>query len=129
MSWRRPFFTSKRYNSSASEAVSPDFFFTAGSEGPDIGKLAYYFDTGATFDASKTCNPDFLQQFTGAGLPNELKSRELDSAKPLVVMCHSGGRSRRVAEFLKGNGFLNVFNLMGGIDAWSAQIDSRIPRY
>lgn len=54
---------------------------------------------------------------------------ELDPVKPLVVMCHSGGRSRRVAEFLKGNGFPNVFNLMGGIDAWSAQIDSRIPRY
>ena len=54
---------------------------------------------------------------------------ELEPDKPLVVMCHSGGRSRRVAEFLKGNGFPNVFNLMGGIDAWSAQIDSRIPRY
>ena len=54
---------------------------------------------------------------------------ELDPAKPLVVMCHSGGRSRRVAEFLKGTGFPNVFNLMGGIDAWSTQIDSQIPRY
>jgi len=54
---------------------------------------------------------------------------ELDPAKPLVVMCHSGGRSRRVAEFLKGNEFPNVFNLMGGIDAWSTQIDSRVPRY
>ena len=54
---------------------------------------------------------------------------ELDPAKPLVVMCHSGGRSRRVAEFLKGNGFPNVFNLNGGIDAWSTQIDSQIPRY
>jgi rhodanese-related sulfurtransferase len=54
---------------------------------------------------------------------------ELDPAKPLVVMCHSGGRSRRVAEFLKGNGFTNVFNLNGGIDAWSTQIDSRVPRY
>jgi rhodanese-related sulfurtransferase len=54
---------------------------------------------------------------------------ELDPAKPLVVMCHSGGRSRRVAEFLKGNGFPNVFNLTGGIDAWSLQIDSRVPRY
>jgi len=54
---------------------------------------------------------------------------ELDPAKPLVVMCHSGGRSRRVAEFLKGNGFPNVFNLNGGIDAWSTQIDSRVPRY
>lgn len=54
---------------------------------------------------------------------------ELDAAKPLVVMCHSGGRSRRVAEFLQGNGFPNVFNLKGGIDAWSMQIDSRVPRY
>ena len=56
-------------------------------------------------------------------------SRELDADKPLVVMCHSGGRSRRVAEFLQGNGFTNVFNLAGGIDAWSTQIDSRVPRY
>jgi rhodanese-related sulfurtransferase len=54
---------------------------------------------------------------------------ELDRAKPIVVMCHSGGRSRRVAEFLQGNGFPNVFNLKGGIDAWSMQIDSRVPRY
>lgn len=54
---------------------------------------------------------------------------ELDAAKPLVVMCHSGGRSRRVAEFLQGNGFSNVFNLQGGIDAWSTQLDSRVPRY
>jgi rhodanese-related sulfurtransferase len=54
---------------------------------------------------------------------------ELDPTKPLVVMCHSGGRSRRVAEFLKGNGFPNVFNLNGGIDAWSTQIDSQVPRY
>ena len=54
---------------------------------------------------------------------------ELDPAKPIVVMCHSGGRSRRVAEFLKGNGFPDVFNLNGGIDAWSAQIDSQVPRY
>ena len=54
---------------------------------------------------------------------------DLDPAKPLVVMCHSGGRSRRVAEFLQGNGFTNVFNLEGGIEAWSTQIDSRVPRY
>jgi rhodanese-related sulfurtransferase len=54
---------------------------------------------------------------------------ELDPAKPLVVLCHSGGRSRRVAEFLKGNGFPDVFNLNGGIDAWATQIDSRVPRY
>jgi rhodanese-related sulfurtransferase len=54
---------------------------------------------------------------------------DLDIGKPLVVMCHSGGRSRRVAEFLQANGFSNVFNLKGGIDAWSTQLDSRVPRY
>lgn len=54
---------------------------------------------------------------------------ELERDKPLVVMCHSGGRSRRVAEFLAGNGFSNVFNLRGGIDAWSTEIDPLVPRY
>ena len=54
---------------------------------------------------------------------------ELDRAVPLVVMCHTGGRSRRVAEFLLGNGFSKVFNLRGGIDAWSTEIDPQVPRY
>jgi rhodanese-related sulfurtransferase len=54
---------------------------------------------------------------------------ELDADKPAVVMCHSGGRSRRVAEYLAANGFTAVFNLKGGIDAWSTQLDSHVPRY
>ena len=54
---------------------------------------------------------------------------ELDRDTPLVVMCHSGGRSRRVAEYLQANGFSRVFNLSGGIDAWSTQLDSHVPRY
>lgn len=61
----------------------------------------------------------------------EIPSRlaELDATKPLVVMCHGGARSRRVAEFLAANGFDNVFNLKGGIDAWSREIDPLVPRY
>ena len=54
---------------------------------------------------------------------------DLDANKTLVVMCHSGGRSRRVAEFLSANGLSAVFNLAGGIDAWSTQLDSHVPRY
>jgi rhodanese-related sulfurtransferase len=54
---------------------------------------------------------------------------ELPRDKPLVVMCHSGGRSARVAQYLQDFGFSNVFNLRGGIDAWSTQIDSHVPRY
>jgi rhodanese-related sulfurtransferase len=54
---------------------------------------------------------------------------ELPRDKPIVVMCHLGGRSRRVAQYLAANGFEPVFNLMGGIDAWSQDIDSTVPRY
>lgn len=60
-------------------------------------------------------------------VPNRLD--ELDRDKPLVVMCHSGGRSRRVAEFLAANGFDQVMNLAGGIDAWSREVDPQVPRY
>lgn len=54
---------------------------------------------------------------------------ELPRDKPVVVMCHSGMRSYRVAEYLLGNAFKDVFNLRGGIDAWSTQLDSQVPRY
>jgi rhodanese-related sulfurtransferase len=54
---------------------------------------------------------------------------ELDPSRPVVVMCHSGVRSRRVAEYLRGGGFNEVYNLAGGIDAWSREIDASVPRY
>lgn len=62
---------------------------------------------------------------------NEVPGRlgELDESRPIVVVCHSGGRSRRVSEFLAARGFEQVFNLTGGIDAWSREIDPGIPRY
>lgn len=46
-----------------------------------------------------------------------------------IVMCHAGGRSMRVAQFLVNQGFTNVANLSGGIDAWSQAIDATVPRY
>jgi rhodanese-related sulfurtransferase len=52
-----------------------------------------------------------------------------DPAQPLLIQCHHGGRSARAAEFLLRNGFTNVTNLAGGIDAWSVEIDPSVPRY
>lgn len=49
--------------------------------------------------------------------------------KSVVVHCHHGGRSLRVALWLKGQGFADVLNLTGGIDEWSQQIDPAVPRY
>ena len=60
-------------------------------------------------------------------LPNRLG--ELDAGKEIVVHCHHGGRSRRAAAMMMQAGFENVYNLAGGIDAWSLEIDSGVPRY
>ena len=54
---------------------------------------------------------------------------ELDPNKETVVICRSGGRSAQVADFLERQGFGKVFNLSGGILAWSRVIDPRIPQY
>jgi rhodanese-related sulfurtransferase len=61
----------------------------------------------------------------------ELSDRiaELDPKKETVVICRSGGRSAQVADFLQRQGFSKVFNLSGGILAWSRVIDPRIPQY
>ncbi|MGC8644508.1 MAG: rhodanese-like domain-containing protein [Isosphaeraceae bacterium] len=48
---------------------------------------------------------------------------------PLVVYCHHGFRSRNVAQWLAGLGLSGVLNLKGGIDAWSREADSAVPRY
>jgi rhodanese-related sulfurtransferase len=54
---------------------------------------------------------------------------ELPHDKPIVVMCHHGGRSERVTRFLSANGYDNAVNLDGGIDAWAASVDPTVPRY
>ena len=53
---------------------------------------------------------------------------ELDKARPVACLCHHGGRSMQVAAFLQQHGF-QVVNVAGGIHAWSAQVDPRIPVY
>ena len=54
---------------------------------------------------------------------------ELDPSQPIVCICHHGVRSRQVVAFLERQGFESVYNLAGGIDAWSALVDPTVPRY
>lgn len=54
---------------------------------------------------------------------------ELDPAQPIVVYCHHGMRSLQVVAFLERQGFESVYNLAGGIDAWSLEVDPSVPRY
>jgi len=53
----------------------------------------------------------------------------LSKDKHLLIHCHHGGRSMRVTQFLRANGFSAVSNVAGGIDAWSLEIDPSVPRY
>lgn len=53
---------------------------------------------------------------------------ELDKTRPIACLCHHGGRSMQVANFLLQHGF-EVVNVAGGIHAWSAQVDPSIPVY
>ena len=61
----------------------------------------------------------------------EIASRagELDSKAEVVVICHHGGRSMQVAMFLEKQGFSEVINLAGGVDAWARTVDPGMPVY
>jgi monothiol glutaredoxin len=54
---------------------------------------------------------------------------QLPKDTPLAFLCHTGARSARAAVQFRDRGFGNVYNVAGGIDAWSREIDPSVPRY
>jgi len=62
---------------------------------------------------------------------HELEARlaELDRTRPVIALCHHGVRSESAGRLLERNGFADVSHLIGGIDAWSREIDPSVPRY
>ena len=54
---------------------------------------------------------------------------ELDAAQPVLCICHHGARSAQVVAFLERTGFASAYNLAGGIDAWSRDVDPGVARY
>ena len=54
---------------------------------------------------------------------------QIDPARPVVAICHHGGRSLQVALFLEKNGYHQVHNLAGGVDGWSKTVDPAVPDY
>ena len=55
--------------------------------------------------------------------------KKLDPNAEIIVHCHMGMRSMDATQFLLQQGFKNVKNLTGGINAWSMQIDPSVPKY
>jgi monothiol glutaredoxin len=68
----------------------------------------------------------------GSRLPDQAYHDALllrDRDTPIVFQCHHGVRSQHAAEYFRGKGFRNLYNLRGGIDAWSLLVDTSVPRY
>jgi adenylyltransferase/sulfurtransferase len=91
----------------------------------DAGEDVYLIDVREPFEYQ-------IAQIGGKLIPqNEVPNRlaEIDRDREVIVQCKSGGRSQRIAEFLKQSGYPRVANLAGGILAWSDEIDPKVPKY
>jgi adenylyltransferase/sulfurtransferase len=102
----------------------------------DVTLVKQMLDAGESFTLLDCREPGEHQTANIAGaklipmreIPGKLAELEPRNAH-IVVHCHHGGRSLRVTQWLREQGFPNVQNMSGGIDAWSQIIDPKVPRY
>jgi rhodanese-related sulfurtransferase len=59
----------------------------------------------------------------------EALQEALDPHLPTVVLCHHGVRSWHMGSFLSQHGFTDLYNVEGGIDAYTSEADASVPRY
>ena len=91
----------------------------------DQGKLKHFYDVRTEKERQQS-------KIEGIGQLDDktlAEVEELPKDTPLAFHCHHGGRSRAAAEHFLKLGFRNVYTLAGGIDAWSRDIDPKVPRY
>jgi monothiol glutaredoxin len=91
----------------------------------DAGTVKHLYDvrTPTERDKAKIASARHLDEAAAAEI------EALDKNTPIAFHCHHGGRSQNAAEHFLQKGFKQVYNLAGGIDAWSLQVDPSIPRY
>lgn len=56
-------------------------------------------------------------------------AQKYDTEKDTICLCHAGMRSRQFGSMLVEQGFKRVFNVSGGIEAYSCLVDNKVPRY
>jgi len=91
----------------------------------DSGKVKAFYDVRTPKERTTASLP-------GTKLLDDAALAELDGLArdtPVAFHCHHGGRSRAAAEHALKMGFKQVYNLAGGIDAWSKDVDPSVPRY
>ncbi len=100
-----------------------------------VKELKQLIDEGADFQLIDVREPN---EFDFANLNGELiplgtvpqNVDKFSKDKQVVVHCRSGKRSGDAILYLEQNhGFDNLYNLVGGILAWSDEIDSSVPKY
>jgi sulfur-carrier protein adenylyltransferase/sulfurtransferase len=99
-----------------------------------VGELKERLDNGQDVSVLDVREPhEYEVANIGARLIplGELPERliELDKDETLAVHCKTDGRSARAVQLLREAGFQNVYNVKGGITAWSEEIDPSVPKY
>lgn len=99
-----------------------------------VGALKKKMDEGQKLRLVDVRRPDEWERARISGaelLDSDLSDKLLDLPLDtmLVFQCHHGHRSQRAAEQFVERGFREVYNLTGGIDAWSQEVDPKVPRY
>jgi adenylyltransferase/sulfurtransferase len=78
-------------------------------------------------DELQICSVQGARHIPMRQIPENLP--HLPKDQHLLIMCHHGGRSMRVTQYLRHHGFENVSNIAGGIDAWAQEIEPGLARY
>ncbi|KAI0561965.1 Peptidylprolyl isomerase [Gracilaria domingensis] len=118
----------------AAQAITVDEYGRRfGKNGTDDPSSVQLIDCREVGELELAQLPDFLNLPMGeyGTWAEDFESGELglDKGKETIVMCHHGVRSANFCSFLSQQGFTNVRNLIGGIDAYSRKIDPSIPQY
>ena len=100
----------------------------------DVAALKQLIDSGRSFHFFDVRTPEerATASIPGTRLLDPQTAAEIEQLPKdamLVFHCHHGGRSQQAAEHFRSLGFRNLHNVVGGIDAWSQQIDPSVPRY
>jgi monothiol glutaredoxin len=91
----------------------------------DGGKISHFYDVRTDKERS-VARIEGAQQLDDKSMA---AIEALPKDTPIAFHCHHGGRSRGAAEHFLKLGFKNVYNLAGGIEAWSRDVDPSVPRY
>lgn len=99
-----------------------------------VRELQAWIRAGEEFDLIDVRSPEEreLAAIEGSRLLDRNTTAELEKLpadRRIIFYCHTGQRSQVAAQAFASNGHANVYNLMGGIDAWSTEIDPQVPRY